>query len=47
VDDSPFAVKSGMVEVFQTATIMEIQRSSIIDFAFILPHKISKVGCVI
>jgi hypothetical protein len=37
VDDSPFAVKSEMVEVFQTATIMEIRRSSIIDFAFILP----------
>ena len=27
VDDSPFAVKSGMVEVFQTETIMEIRRS--------------------
>ena len=36
-DDSPFAVKSGMVEVIQTSTILNIARSSIIDFAFVIP----------
>jgi hypothetical protein len=44
VDDSPFAVKSGKVEAFQTANMMEIQRSSIIDFAFILPLQDFKSG---
>jgi hypothetical protein len=36
-DESPFAVKSGMVEVIQSSIILKIPRSSIVDLAFIVP----------
>ncbi len=35
--EAPFALKSGMVEVIQTPTIIKIPRSSIVDLAFIVP----------
>lgn len=42
-EEAPFAIKSGMVEVIQTNTRLLIDRSSIIDIAFIIP--LQEVEC--
>jgi hypothetical protein len=36
-EEAPFAIKSSMVEVIKSTTTLVIERSSIIDIAFVIP----------